>query len=778
MAVATLIPPYREITAEGKYILNLHLGQTRAWCSTARFVVISAGTQWGKALALDTLIPTPFGFKPMGEIQEGDYVLGSNGRACRVTFASPVFNGHKCYSVGFDDGSELIADAGHLWQVQSRNDRKRNTAKYQVKTTEQLRHDWDLGDNVKNYSIDVASPVEYAEAVLPIPPYLLGAWLGDGTTSRCEITNSEDEIIDRIREDWPEVVTHPHKDRATTYNFSQGRGRHSQIAVNMHEIGVLGDKHIPLRYLTSSITQRQNLLKGIMDTDGYCDFRGQIEYTTISRKLADDVLLLVRSLGIKARLRIGKAMLHGRIISDRYQVEFQSTIPVFNLKRKIDKQKPPLTPEHRRLFIKCIKVVDSVPTKCIQVDSEDRLYLAGTSFIPTHNTCFEPDWLRREIKTCGDGDYIVGTATFPLLELKLLPEFNYVFDTAFHLGEYKDSKRCIQFHHVPGGTNGQVKVVDPTRIIFGSATHPESLESATAKGAVLDEVGQKQFLLGSWEAVQRRLSLSQGRCLFGTTLYNSGWFVNDVYGPASRGEPGYELIQGDSIQNPVFPKEEYERARASLPAWKFAMFYQGKFIRPAGLVFDCFDPAIDVVDDFEIPKNWFIHTMHDFGKANPAALFTAQDPATGQFYHFREYMPRGMERSAYEHVQEWKRITAGYNVISRYGGNWTTEDEIRQLYTTHGWPIAKPRWKEVQNQYERVYALNALHKIKVFKSLVHFIDQKTSFSYELDERYNPTDKYEDEASQHLLACERYGMSNVAPETVVNTGWNTQRGNRF
>ena len=183
---------------------------------------------------------------------------------------------------------------------------------------------------------------------------------------------------------------------------------------------------------------------------------------------------------------------------------------------------------------------------------------AGTQW---GKTCFEPDWLRREIKNCGEGDYLVGTATFPLLELKLLPEFNYVFDTAFHLGEYKDSKRCIQFHHVPGGTNGQVKVIDPTRIIFGSATHPESLESATARGAVLDEVGQKQFLLGSWEAVQRRLSLSQGRCLFGTTLYNSGWFVNDVYGPASRREPGYELIQGDSIENPVFPKEEYERAR-------------------------------------------------------------------------------------------------------------------------------------------------------------------------------------------------------------------------
>ena len=88
-------------------------------------------------------------------------------------------------------------------------------------------------------------------------------------------------------------------------------------------------------------------------------------------------------------------------------------------------------------------------------------------------TCFAPDWLRREINQCGDGDYIVVTATFPLLELKLLPEFRYVFETAFRLGEYQDSKKTIQFYHSPGGTDGHVKVVDNTRIIFGSATHPE-----------------------------------------------------------------------------------------------------------------------------------------------------------------------------------------------------------------------------------------------------------------------------------------------------------------
>jgi len=397
---------------------------------------------------------------------------------------------------------------------------------------------------------------------------------------------------------------------------------------------------------------------------------------------------------------------------------------------------------------------------------------AGTQ---SGKTCFEPDWLRREIKLCGDGDYIVVTATFALLELKLLPEFQFVFDIAFHLGEYRDSKHCIQFHHVPGGTNGQVKIIDSTRIIFGSATNPESIESATAKGAVADEAGQKQFLLGTWDAMRRRLSLSQGRCLFGTTLYNSGWFINDIYEPASRREGGFELIQFDSIENPMFPRAEYEEAMQTKPAWKFAMFYKGKFIRPAGLVYDSFDAGACKIDRFDIPKTWLIYVGHDFGSANPAAIFYAQDPGTGIFYAYQEYQP-GQGRSTYDHVEEFKRITQGYNVIARVGGNFTTEEGWRNDYTSHGWHIQPPKnnMKRIEQQVQAVYALHKLNKIKVFNDLHNYLDQKMSFSYVLDERYNPTDKLEDDQKYHLLAAERTLLSYFTPETVYNSGKSQQR----
>jgi hypothetical protein len=373
--------------------------------------------------------------------------------------------------------------------------------------------------------------------------------------------------------------------------------------------------------------------------------------------------------------------------------------------------------------------------------------------------------LKREIDERGDGDYIVLTATFPLLELKLLPEFCHVFETVFKLGRYQDNKKRIQFHHaLPGGRD---KVIDTTRIIFGSATNPESVESATAKAAVLDEVGQKQFQLGTWEATQRRLSLSQGRALMGTTLYNAGWFIDNVYDQALRKVGGFELIQFDSITNPAFPKAEYERARDTMPAWKFAMFYQGRYMRPAGMVYDSFDPAASKVPRFDIPKSWLVYVGHDFGSANPAAMFYAQDPATGIFYAFHEYQP-GPGRSTYQHVEEFKRICTGYNVVARVGGA-HTEEGWRNDFTSHGWHIQAPNedMRRIDNQVARVYGLHKQNRIKVFNDLREYLDQKMSFSYVLDEKYQPTDKYEDEPRYHLMAAERYILSYFRPETAIS-----------
>ena len=379
--------------------------------------------------------------------------------------------------------------------------------------------------------------------------------------------------------------------------------------------------------------------------------------------------------------------------------------------------------------------------------------LAGSQ---SGKTVFGPHWMHREIERKGEGDYLVGTATFPLLNLKLLSEYRLVFCELLHWGKYAERN----------GTHTITSLDGKSRIIFFSATNPESIESATAKAAHLDEAGQKQFRQDTWQAVNRRLAIHQGRILITTTLYTLGWLKTDVYDRWKAGDKSIDVIQFDSIANPAYPMEEYERAKASLPPWKFAMFNRGRYETPVGLVYDSFNESC-IIDRFVIPKEWPVYVGHDFGSANPAALFVAVSPV-GEFFVFAEYMP-GPGKAAHEHVEAWQKITAGYNVIARIGGNQTTEQDSRDLYTSHGWPIIMPRQRLVSEQVLRVIGAHRLNKIKAFRDLQGYLDQKQTFSYELDDKYQPTDKYEDEETFHLLAAERYLHTYFTPETALPSG---------
>ena len=168
------------------------------------------------------------------------------------------------------------------------------------------------------------------------------------------------------------------------------------------------------------------------------------------------------------------------------------------------------------------------------------LVLAGTQ---SGKTSFGPLWMHREIQARGPGDYIVVTPTYPLLMKKALPEFLRLFDTRLKLGTYQSQLKIFTFS--PEGSARTFGTVDhdtPTQIFFGHAQDPDALESATAKAAWLDECGQDQFRLGSWEAVQRRLALHQGRVLGTTTPYNLGWIKSQIYDRARAGDPNYLVV--------------------------------------------------------------------------------------------------------------------------------------------------------------------------------------------------------------------------------------------
>lgn len=393
------------------------------------------------------------------------------------------------------------------------------------------------------------------------------------------------------------------------------------------------------------------------------------------------------------------------------------------------------------------------------------LVLAGTQ---SGKTSYGPHWLLQEMQRKGPGDYLVATPTFPLLEVKLLPEFRKLFETQMRLGEYRFSPPPRRFTLSPDGELALwgARQDVPTQVFFGYATDPDSLESATIKAAWLDEAGQRGFKLGSWEAVQRRLSLNQGRALITTTPYTLGWLKTELYDRASDPRSDVEVVNFPSIANPRFPREEFERARRELPGWKFSMFYRGLFERPAGMIYDCFSDA-NVIAAFAIPDAWPRHLGLDFGGVNTAAVYLAgeQGPEgrkTGRYIAYREYHAGG--RTTAQHAVA---LRSREPRLPKATGGSKSEKQWRLEFARAGLPVAEPPISEVEVGINRVYGMIAAENLLIFDSLRGLRDEILSYSRKLDDFGEPTEEIEDKEQFHLLDALRYAVAGVTgPKTTL------------
>lgn len=377
--------------------------------------------------------------------------------------------------------------------------------------------------------------------------------------------------------------------------------------------------------------------------------------------------------------------------------------------------------------------------------------LAGTQGGKTE---FGPHWLLREIRLRGPGDYLVATPTFPLLSLKALPAFLKLFQTTLRLGDYSGSPiKRFTFSRAGRKRLFGVGAHEATHVYFGHAQDPDSLESATAKAAWLDEAGQKKFRLESWEALQRRLSIHEGRALITTTPYNLGWLKQKVWDRWKAGDPNYDVIRFESIANPAFPVREYERAKATLPRWKFDLFYRAIFARPAGLIFDCFDETRHLVPRFKLPNDWQRYLGIDFGGVNTAAVFYAEEPKTGRLYLYREY--KAGSRTAAEHA---RALLAGEPMVPICVGGSKSEGQWRAEFQAAGLPVQEPALSgpdSVEVGIDRVYGAHQRNEIVVFSDLSGYLEEKQTYSRELDAAGEPTEEIDDKSSFHFLDAERY-----------------------
>ena len=374
-----------------------------------RYMVLYGGRASGKALRDDTPIATPGGWSAIGDLERGDYVFAHDGSPTRVEGVYPQGELPE-WRVDFRMGESLYASGDHLWVTTTHNGRARarrakcgggepdDWTAAEPLTTEQVRETLRHGaQGVLNHSIPVGGALETPEVDLPIPPYVLGCWLGDGHSSQSRLTALREDAIHYRRRfaDFGECLedeTSCSADvSAPRYRITKSEylGDERGFSFRLRKNSLLGNKHIPQEYFRASRAQRLELLAGLMDTDGSISANGDsARFNSTKLCLAEGVSALVQSLGVRCSLRRYAAKIGGRFTSYAWEVGFFPFDGCVSLPRKVARvrleQKGGST--RARMVTAVEPTGETVPMTCIAVASPQRLFLAGRSLIPTHNT--------------------------------------------------------------------------------------------------------------------------------------------------------------------------------------------------------------------------------------------------------------------------------------------------------------------------------------------------------------------------------------------------------
>ena len=391
-------------------------------------LAVKKPSQIGMALALSTPIPTPTGWTTMGEIQVGDIVFDEVGAQCIVECVSPVYIDHVCYKLTFDNGHSIIADANHRWFVHSHHAFKGDAfytgagrppsgsgfAHEGVVTTQFMAEHFKVGGR-NRFSIPTTGALQTPITDLPVDPYFLGAWLGDGNTHASVITGHVDDIQalvpllemrgmecrfsslkanaiqiqvsipGTVRKQPQQVTNHPGKEFDT-------------LARRLSLLGLLEQKKfVPDIYLRAEASVRLDVLRGLLDTDGSITKAGRVSFSNTNSDLIAGFEELAVSLGFKTHTRWrspGKmtTLKNGQTICSKLfcgEVSFTAYAQdaVFLMPRKASRLKTTgRKSETSSRRVVNVERVETTPVRCISVNSPNHLFLAGRGMIPTHNT--------------------------------------------------------------------------------------------------------------------------------------------------------------------------------------------------------------------------------------------------------------------------------------------------------------------------------------------------------------------------------------------------------
>lgn len=442
--------------------------------------IFNSGRGAGKAVPLDTPIPTPSGWSTMGELKVGDEVFDENGKVCKVTSVTEPFIPDKAYKFNFSDGAEIISCSEHLWVTWTHRDRKafqrgknkqsfdcdwvnwvhykspniktnefdnykkvlqmikegyskskvhettgvgypaidnmledkdfwqkrlnariKTTIGPKIRTTQEIVDSFYQGKRKDlNHCIPLAKSLELSEKELPVDPYLLGLFYGDGTKKDGSITAHKDdyEAYKKYLEDKGFEVGELKLAKKEGIEQNSGGFRVKGLFRALRLADCLDTKKVLTQYLRASEAQRLSLLQGLLDSDGTIN-RSEVSFCNTNYDIFSLCYELLMSLGQKPTTFEREHTLNGVQAKKAYYVRCVPTRnDLFALSRKRELLEKSFVGKSQQLrnnhrMIESYEEVKPTLMKCITVDSPNSMYLLGKSMIPTHNTWTGSNWI-------------------------------------------------------------------------------------------------------------------------------------------------------------------------------------------------------------------------------------------------------------------------------------------------------------------------------------------------------------------------------------------------
>ena len=338
-----------------------------------------------KGLPLDTEIPTLNGWSTIADLQEGDIIFDKDGNPTKILHKSEIHH-NPCYKITFDNGDTIVADHEHRWEISfstSKTSKYHGEYRVQVMTTEEIANYLkNLPEKRTSYDIPKIvnpKPLNLENKNLPIDPYVLGCWLGDGSKQCGAITNETNNVLVEIqRRGYSLGDDISAENRTSTYTILGIYGK-------LKELNLINNKHIPNIYQRASYEQRLDLLRGLMDTDGYYNpKRKRFVMETSQEWQCYDFIKLLSSLGIKSTKFDIVKKLNGKEFHE-YSINFSTKGLNPFLMRNQEIEYPTRDVCSYRNIDK-VELVETIPTQCLEVDSPSHTFLCTNKMIVTHNT--------------------------------------------------------------------------------------------------------------------------------------------------------------------------------------------------------------------------------------------------------------------------------------------------------------------------------------------------------------------------------------------------------